>query len=527
MASTYQVQAQDYYLAGSGVSLSSTSITVLNLRLPNPTPNQGAPLTMADFGPVGYGTLEPETPREENFSFTGITNNGNGTWTLTGVTRGLVFVHSGNSFPQDLNIRYSHGGGTTLRFSNSSNFYEIYANKTRVQTITGLWTFNATADGANPKIDDINYVPDPDDYIVAAYVDDTFLRLDGTNSPMQGPVDFGAFNITNLADGVALQDAVTVNQLQTAIISGALPATTLQQGIVLIATQADWDNTVDTQVIGLNTYYNLPPISMIQAGIVTEISNYISGATAANMFDDFLGGKSELATNTAPGKAPIGEMNWTMLTDSGGGNNGSVDSVSGTTGRPGIVQLVTKGIANGATAIVLGANTQYTGVAADGEDVLDMAGSSVLSDTSIGAMNQGNWYTIGSMKAVANTTCVIRFGLVKETAGVVPSTITDGIYFELDTSVDANWRGVCRAASTSSVAGITPASNTNFQKFEIIQNAAGNSVEFKIDGVTLGSVATNIPSALGQPFFYIEQLAGTTRRLQIDYWTLNMSNLNR
>lgn len=126
------VQGQDYYLAGSGVGLSDTSIILTSLTLPN----SEELITMSMFGTLGYMTIEPETSREENISFTGITQNANGTATLTGVTRGLGFVPP---YTQDTSLRQSHAGSTLIRITNSAPFYNELAVKGNDETITGYW----------------------------------------------------------------------------------------------------------------------------------------------------------------------------------------------------------------------------------------------------------------------------------------------------------------------------------------------------------------------------------------------------
>lgn len=129
------VQGQDYFLAGSGIGITDTSIILTSLALPN----SGELITMTMFGTLGQATLEPETNREENISFTGITQNDNGTATLTGITRGLKFV---DPYTQTLSLRRSHSGSTLLRFTNSAPFYDGFTNKGDDETITGDWTFS-------------------------------------------------------------------------------------------------------------------------------------------------------------------------------------------------------------------------------------------------------------------------------------------------------------------------------------------------------------------------------------------------
>lgn len=129
----------DFKLSGSGVTSTATSIIVEALEFPD-----GTDITMAMFGgTIGFATLEPKVKSKKEFiSFSGITNNGDGTWTLTGVTRGLKPY---TPFDQDLNLRYSHAGATTLIFSNPPQVYDKFAAKDNDETITGDWLVPAPA----------------------------------------------------------------------------------------------------------------------------------------------------------------------------------------------------------------------------------------------------------------------------------------------------------------------------------------------------------------------------------------------
>lgn len=91
------IQAQDFQLSGGGIGLTDTSITIDDFVLPN----SNVPITMDMFGEIGYITLEPETDREENISFTDVINNGDSTSTITGVVRGLPLATT--SDPADYN----------------------------------------------------------------------------------------------------------------------------------------------------------------------------------------------------------------------------------------------------------------------------------------------------------------------------------------------------------------------------------------------------------------------------------------
>ena len=144
------VQGQDFQLAGGGIGLTDTSITIDDFVLPN----SGVPITMDMFGEIGYITLEPETQREENISFTGVTQNGDSTATITGVVRGLPLASTADQADYntpDLSLRQAHSGGSLLRITNSVSLLQWFAGKLNDETIEGAWTFPGTTATGRPK----------------------------------------------------------------------------------------------------------------------------------------------------------------------------------------------------------------------------------------------------------------------------------------------------------------------------------------------------------------------------------------
>ena len=108
-------QLQATTLAGAGASIGDTSLilTVFNSI-------DGVALAMTDFGTVGYGTIEPNSgDQEESISFTGLTQNANGTCTLTGV-KNCLFL---SPYTETSGLFKSHAGGVQFVISNTSAFY--------------------------------------------------------------------------------------------------------------------------------------------------------------------------------------------------------------------------------------------------------------------------------------------------------------------------------------------------------------------------------------------------------------------
>ena len=133
------IQGVKYKLAGSGITATATTIILQSFKLPDGSTN----ITTAMTGGTGYLTLEPGTSKEENVSFTTVTQNADGTATLTGVVRGLNFVAP---YTTSSALRLAHAGGTIAIMSNSAPFYNELSGKDNDETITGVWTFT------NPNI---------------------------------------------------------------------------------------------------------------------------------------------------------------------------------------------------------------------------------------------------------------------------------------------------------------------------------------------------------------------------------------
>jgi hypothetical protein len=130
------VAGSTYNLAGSGVSNSATSITLASLKLTQ----TGQKLQDSDFSSTFYITLEPGNPtKQEITSCTTVTQNANGSATLSGCTRGLSPI---TPYTASTTLRFSHGGGTSVIFSNPPQFYNEYGNLSDDETVTGQWTFS-------------------------------------------------------------------------------------------------------------------------------------------------------------------------------------------------------------------------------------------------------------------------------------------------------------------------------------------------------------------------------------------------
>ena len=138
-----EVKLGAYNPTGGGTYRLQSSIGTTNVTVPLSSfkePISNIPYTMTYLNSsVGYGTLDPQQPtRSEFISFTGITQNGDGTAVLTGVTRGLS-----RSYPYTASttLRQTHSGQSIFILSDSPQHFSEYAVKQNNETITGQWTF--------------------------------------------------------------------------------------------------------------------------------------------------------------------------------------------------------------------------------------------------------------------------------------------------------------------------------------------------------------------------------------------------
>ncbi len=136
MSTFHPFGATTYNLSGS-ISSTATSITLSSFLEPVTL----TPYTMVLLNTdIAFATIAPKTANSEFISFTGITQNANGTATLTGVTRGLAKKYP---FTTDSSYKLPHSGQSQFIISDAPQLFEEYAVKSNDETITGQWTFNS------------------------------------------------------------------------------------------------------------------------------------------------------------------------------------------------------------------------------------------------------------------------------------------------------------------------------------------------------------------------------------------------
>lgn len=123
-------------------SIGTTDTTIRLSSFKEPVSNIPYTMSYLDTN-IMYGTLDPDTTRSEFISFTGITQNSNGTASLTGVVRGLArSPGASDCTTASSTLKQTHAGQSAFIISDSPCFFSQYAVKQNNETITGQWTFD-------------------------------------------------------------------------------------------------------------------------------------------------------------------------------------------------------------------------------------------------------------------------------------------------------------------------------------------------------------------------------------------------
>lgn len=93
---------------------------------------------------------------------------------------------------------------------------------------------------------------------------------------------------------------------------------------------------------------------------------------------------------------------------------------------------------------------------------------------------------------------IFNVGLTENTS---LSALTNGIYFSYSDNVNSgNWQAICESAAVPTTINTSIPAVTGYVNLGFVVNSSGTSVEFFINQVSVGSIATNIPTTALSPF---------------------------
>jgi hypothetical protein len=271
----YNPSAGQNYRLQSSIGSSDTTITLSSFA----EPVSGTAYTMSYLNTtIAYGTLDPSTTRSEFISFTGITQNSDGTATLTGVTRGLS-----KSYPFTTSATYqqAHPGQSIFILSDTPQLFSEYAVKRNDESITGAWTASTptTASGVATKgyVDSVAMGTTTVDKLVVAAIagetvasgtlgnlmylkssDGRWYRTSANTASTVAGVQLGICQASSITTGVAISGGVLTEGLD--VNQSGLAAGTVYYAGNTLGTISSSAGTV-SRVIGqaktaTNLYFN-------------------------------------------------------------------------------------------------------------------------------------------------------------------------------------------------------------------------------------------------------------------------------
>lgn len=201
MAKFHPFGGQIYTL---GSSISSTATTILLSSFLEPVTN--VPYTMVLLNTdIAYATIAPKTNSSEFVSFTGITQNVNGTALLTGVVRGLAKKYP---FASDSAYKLPHSGQTQFIISDAPQVFEEYDVIENDVTITGKKTFPGGGNANAPVSGTVYSIPTDDlEYASKKYVDNIAIA----GSPLATDSVFGISKLSVAAASPTVPIVVGTN----------------------------------------------------------------------------------------------------------------------------------------------------------------------------------------------------------------------------------------------------------------------------------------------------------------------------
>jgi hypothetical protein len=100
----------------------------------------------------------------------------------------------------------------------------------------------------------------------------------------------------------------------------------------------------------------------------------------------------------------------------------------------------------------------------------------------------------------------------------------NGVYFEYSDNINTGqWVIKTASASSRTTTNSTIAVTAGWHDLRVVVNAAGTSITFTVDGVTAGTIVTNIPTAATTAFLALLYGAGTiaANTIQVDLFQYN------
>lgn len=252
---------------------------------------------------------------------------------------------------------------------------------------------------------------------------------------------------------------------------------------------------IDGSAVATSHAYKLAQLAGVQAlGITALRALSLFSPTLMSVETDHFRG-----TGTGTAATTIAALPWTSMNSGAGASLGHFDIDNEVANRPGVVYLNCGTTTTGRQGIYLG--------------VLDitLGGGEVIHEW---------WIKTPDTLSDGTNAYTLRIGGGDD---IVGGDHVDGVYFEYDHAASANWLMVTASSSsrTKTATGTVVAVST-WYKLRSVVNAAGTSVEFFINDVSVGTLVTNIPTGVTRNFGpsakIVKSAGALAREFYIDWW---------
>jgi hypothetical protein len=226
----------------------------------------------------------------------------------------------------------------------------------------------------------------------------------------------------------------------------------------------------------------VPGTSPTSTGAILEYDNPLQ---TMRYYQDFI-------CVTGPGE-------WFPLTSNGGG---STIPAMPDSGHPGVVQINTGTNTNGAAVFALS-------FASSGSNL----GNIILGGGVI------DCYMVFQLPVLSNGTDTYEASIGFGDSFNFPNTsFDDGVFFNYSSTINSgNWQASTSASTVKTVLNSAVAVGTSYTTLRFTVNADATLCTFYVNGISIGTISTNIPTHSCGPLFLIGKSAGTANRvLNID-----------